>query len=316
MKVDNNRLSVFSGSSNPELAREICEHLDIPLGRSTIKQFSDGETFVKLEENVRGNDVFIIQSTSKPANDHIMELALMIDACKRASAQRINAVIPYYGYGRQDRKAEPRVPISAKTVADILEKLGIQRVISMDLHADQIQGFFNIPVDHLFAAKIFVDFIAEKLSDNAVIVSPDSGGAERARFFAKQLHAGLAIIDKRRPKANVAEVMNIIGDVEGKDCIVLDDMIDTAGTITKAAKAIKDAGAASVRAVATHGVLSGPAIERLKDSAFSEIYLSNTIRLPPEKRIDKIQTLSVASLIARAIKRVHNEESVSTLFLE
>ncbi len=308
-------LLVVSGGANQPLANEICQYLGIPPGRASIKRFSDGEISVKLEDNVRGRDVFIIQPTSAPANDHLMELLLMIDALRRASASRITCVLPYYGYGRQDRKVEPRVPISARVVADLIESMGPDRMMCMDLHADQIQGFFRVPVDHLYAAPVFVKYIREKIQSDVVVVSPDSGGVERARFLARQINAGLAIIDKRRPRANVAEVMNVIGDVQDRVCILYDDMIDTGGTITKAAEALKKNGAKSVLACATHGVLSGPAIERLRDSILDEVILTNSINLPEDKRIDKITTLSVAQLCGEAIRRIHNEESVSSLFL-
>ena len=281
----NYELLVFSGTGNEPLAREICDYLGLSPGKILIKKFSDGEILVKLEENVRGRDVFIIQPTSSPANDNIMELILMIDALRRSSAYRITAVIPYYGYGRQDRKSEPRVPISARVMADLIESMFPNRILTMDLHADQIQGFFQMPMDHLYAAPIFVDYLKEKRLDEPVIVSPDSGGVERARFLARQIRAGLAIIDKRRPRANESEVMHVIGDVENRTCIIYDDMIDTAGTITKAATALKDNGASSVMACATHAVLSGPAIENLRNSALDEIIFSNSINLPDEKKI-------------------------------
>jgi ribose-phosphate pyrophosphokinase len=255
-------LAVFSGNSNRPLAEEICANLSIELGKATIKRFSDGEIAVKIEENVRGRDVFIIQPVSNPANDNLMELLLMIDAVRRASARRITAVIPYYGYGRQDRKVEPRVPISARVVADLIETTGPNRVLTMDLHADQIQGFFNIPVDHLFFSAVLQKYIISKNMEDLVIVSPDSGGAERARFLGKKVNGSLAIIDKRRPQANESVVMNIIGDVKGKNCLLLDDMMDTAGTICKAATALLDNGAKTVMCCATHGVLSGTAVTR------------------------------------------------------
>lgn len=308
-------LIIFSGNANQPLVQEICSYLGLPLGQAMVKQFSDGEISVKLGENVRGRDVFIIQPTSAPANDNLMELILMLDACRRASASRITAVIPYYGYGRQDRKSEPRVPISARVVAELLEAMLPDRLITMDLHADQIQGFFQIPVDHLYAAPVFVDYIRNQGYNDPVVVSPDSGGVERARFLARQINAGLAIIDKRRPRANESEIMHVIGDVKGKTCILYDDMIDTAGTITKAAEALKKNGAEAVIACATHGVLSGPAIDRLDASELSEIIVSNTIQLPADKKLDKITTLSVAPLVGEAIRRIHNEESVSSLFL-
>jgi len=308
-------LLLISGNSNRPLSEEIAKYLNQRLADVIIKKFSDGEISVKINENIRGKDVFIIQPTSAPANDHIMELLLTIDAVRRASAKRITAVIPYYGYGRQDRKPEPRVPISARLVADIIQVTGLDRVLTVDLHADQIQGFFHIPVDNLYAAPVFIQYLKESHFSEPVVVSPDSGGVERARYLAWHINAGLAIIDKRRPQANVAEIMNVIGDVEGKECILYDDMIDTAGTITKAAKALKDNGAKRVIACATHPVLSGPAIQRIEESVLDEVIFSNTIYLPEEKRIRKIKILSIAKLIGEAIRRIHNEESVSSLFL-
>lgn len=308
-------LLLISGNSNRPLSEEIAKYLNQRLADVVIKKFSDGEISVKINENIRGKDVFIIQPTSAPANDHIMELLLTIDAVRRASAKRITAVIPYYGYGRQDRKPEPRVPISARLVADIIQVTGLDRVLTVDLHADQIQGFFHIPVDNLYAAPIFIQYLKESHFSEPVVVSPDTGGVERARYLARYINAGLAIIDKRRPQANVAEIMNVIGDVEGKECILYDDMIDTAGTITKAAKALKDNGAKRVIACATHPVLSGPAIQRIEESVLDEVIFSNTIYLPEEKRIRKIKILSIAKLIGEAIRRIHNEESVSSLFL-
>jgi len=308
-------LLLISGNSNRPLSEEIAKYLNQRLADVVIKKFSDGEISVKINENIRGKDVFIIQPTSAPANDHIMELLLTIDAVRRASAKRITAVIPYYGYGRQDRKPEPRVPISARLVADIIQVTGLDRVLTVDLHADQIQGFFHIPVDNLYAAPVFIQYLKESHFSEPVVVSPDSGGVERARYLARHINAGLAIIDKRRPQANVAEIMNVIGDVEGKECILYDDMIDTAGTITKAAKALKDNGAKRVIACATHPVLSGPAIQRIEESVLDEVIFSNTIHLPEEKRIRKIKILSIAKLIGEAIRRIHNEESVSSLFL-
>ncbi len=306
---------IFSGNSNLPLAEEICAYLRMPLGKATVKQFSDGEISVKLEENVRGRDVFFLQPTSSPANDNLMELLLMIDAARRASAYRITPVIPYYGYGRQDRKNEPRVPISGRVVADLIETMMPKRVVTMDLHADQIQGFFRIPVDNLRAAPVFVDYLRKKNFSDPVVVSPDAGGTERSRFLARQINAGLAIIDKRRPRANESEVMHVIGDVKGKTCIIYDDMIDTAGTIGKAAQALRNNGAEYVMACATHAVLSGPAIERLNAAPIDQVVLTNSIRLPEEKKIDKITVLSVAALVGEAIRRIHNEESVSSLFL-
>ncbi len=314
--MDNGILKIFSGSSNPALTREICNYIGLAPGEIELKSFSDGEKSVKISENVRGADVFVIQATSNPANEYIIELMLILDALRRASAQRITVVMPYYGYGRQDRKVEPRVPISAKVIAKMVETVGADRVLAMDLHADQIQGFFDIPVDHLFAATVLINYFMELKMENLVIVSPDSGGAERARFFAKYLNAELAIIDKRRERANESEVMHIIGDVNGKDCIIIDDMIDTAGTIVNGANALVKAGASRVLAAASHGVLSGPAIERLKNSKIEQIVLTNSIHLPDEKKLPNMKILSVASLIGDAIQYIHNEMSVSTLFLK
>ena len=272
-----NNLAIFSGSSNKPLAESICNHLGIPVGKIILKKFSDGEISVKIDENVRGRDVFVIQSISNPANDHLMELILILDALRRASARRITCVIPYYGYGRQDRKVEPRVPISARVVADLLQSMSPDRILTMDLHADQIQGFFHIPVDHLYYSVVLVEYIRSKNIQDLVIVSPDSGGAERARFLGKRVNASLAIIDKRRQRANESEVMNVIGDIENRHCIILDDMIDTAGTISKAAVALLNKGAKTVMCCATHAVLSGEATEKLNSVNFSEIILSDTI---------------------------------------
>jgi ribose-phosphate pyrophosphokinase len=306
---------VFSGNANIPLAKEISSLLSLPMGKSNVKQFSDGESWVKIEENVRGRDIFVVQSISYPSNDNLMELLLMIDALRRASARRITAVIPYYGYGRQDRKVEPRVPISARLVADLIQAPGPNRVLTMDLHADQIQGFFHIPVDHLFFSAVLYEYIKNKEISDLVVVSPDSGGAERARFLGKKLNANLAIIDKRRPQANESIVMNIIGDVRDKNCLLLDDMIDTAGTICKGAKALLENGAKSVICCATHGVLSGDAVNNLNSTDFTEIVLSNTIQIPESKNINKLKTLSVAPIFAEAIQRIHNEESISSLFI-
>jgi ribose-phosphate pyrophosphokinase len=306
---------VFSGNANIPLAKEISSLLGLPMGKSNVKQFSDGESWVKIEENVRGRDIFVVQSISYPSNDNLMELLLMIDALRRASARRITAVIPYYGYGRQDRKVEPRVPISARLVADLIQAPGPNRVLTMDLHADQIQGFFHIPVDHLFFSAVLYEYIKNKEISDLVVVSPDSGGAERARFLGKKLNANLAIIDKRRPQANESIVMNIIGDVRDKNCLLLDDMIDTAGTICKGAKALLENGAKSVICCATHGVLSGDAVNNLNSTEFTEIVLSNTIQIPESKNINKLKTLSVAPIFAEAIQRIHNEESISSLFI-
>ena len=308
-------IKVFSGQSNIPLVDKITEYMGIEPGKIEIKRFSDGEVSIKIKENVRGADVFIIQSTGYPANENIMELLLIMDAFRRASARRITVVLPYYGYGRQDRKSEPRVPISAKVVAQILQSCGANRVLAMDLHADQIQGFFDIPVDHLFAAPIIVEYLKKKEIKDIMIVSPDSGGAERARFFAKHLNSNLAIIDKRREKANESEVMHIIGEVKGKTCIMIDDMIDTAGTIAKGAQALADHGAKSVIAAATHGVLSGPAIERLEKSPIEQLIVTDTLALPKEKLMKSMTVLTVAPLIGEAILRIHDERSVSTLFI-
>lgn len=309
-------LKIFSGRSNQKLAQEVAEAIGAKLGDIEIKTFSDGELSVKITENIRGADVFLIQSTSYPANDNIVELLLIMDALRRASARRIATVIPYYGYGRQDRKVEPRVPISAKVMAKLIENSGANRVLAMDLHADQIQGFFDIPVDHLFAASVIIEYLQTLNLQDLVIVSPDSGGAERARFYAKYLNASMAIIDKRRERANESEVMNIIGNVENKNCILIDDMIDTAGTISHAASALKKAGAKTIIAAATHGVLSGPAMERLDNAPIEQLVVCNTIEIPKEKYIKKLKVLSVAKLIGEAIARIHEERSVSTLFIK
>jgi ribose-phosphate pyrophosphokinase len=308
-------LAIFSGNSNIPLAESICNNLNIPLGKIILKQFSDGEISVKIDENVRGRDVFIVQPVSYPANDNLMELILILDAVRRASARRITAVIPYYGYGRQDRKVEPRVPISARVVADLIQSMSPNRVLTMDLHADQIQGFFHIPVDHLYYSPVLIEYLKSKNIPDLVVVSPDSGGAERARFLGKRINASLAIIDKRRQRANESEVMNVIGDIDNKNCIILDDMIDTAGTISKAAQALLDKGAKTVICCATHGVLSGDAVEKLNSVNFSEIILSDTINIPESKKINKLKKISVGKLFADAIDRIHNEESISTLFI-
>lgn len=305
---------IFAGNSNPELAEEIASIMGKPLGRSTVGKFSDGEISVNLWETVRGLDTYIIQSTCDPVNDNLMELLIMIDAMKRASAGRINAVIPYYGYARQDRKAKARDPITAKLVADIISSAGADRVVTMDLHASQIQGYFNIPVDHLLGMPILVKHFKEMRIDDLVIVSPDHGSVRRARNMAHPLDAPIAIIDKRRPKANVSEIMNIIGDIEGKNAILVDDIIDTAGTIANAANALKDLGAKEVFACSTHAVLSGPAIERIQESAISEMILLNTIPLPEKKKLDKIKVLSVAPLFAEAMIRIFTNDSISRLF--
>lgn len=315
-KMSGSTLKLFSGSSNPELAKEIADYLGISLARIQLNRFSDGETSVRIEENVRGDDVFIVQSTSSPSNDHIMELLLMVDAAFRASASRITAVIPYFGYARQDRKVEPRVPISAKVVANVIQATGTDRVLTMDLHADQIQGFFDIPVDNLFASPIVIDYLKTLNLKEVVVVSPDSGGADRARFLAKNINAGLAIIDKRRPEANVAEVSHVIGDVDGKNCILIDDMVDTGGSIAKAAEALRDHGAEDVYCTFTHPVLSGEAPRKLYSAGFEEIITTNTISVNTEKKVPSMKILSIAPLFGEAIRRIHNGESVSSLFLK
>ncbi len=309
-------LKVFSGNANPALAKEICAHMGISLGAATVSSFSDGEIRVKIEENVRGADVFVVQSCCAPVNTSIIELLIMIDALKRSSASRITAVIPYFGYARQDRKDEPRVPITAKLMADLITTAGADRVLTMDLHAGQIQGFFNIPVDHLYATPVLLDYISKRGIKDLVVVSPDAGGVERARAFAKRLQANLAIIDKRREGPNNAQIMNIIGEVEGRSTLLVDDMIDTGGTIVQGAKACSDKGARMVWAGCTHPVLSGPALERLQKSTLTEVVVTNTIPLNgKEQQCPKLKVLSVAPLLGEAIKRIHEEESVSSLFV-
>jgi ribose-phosphate pyrophosphokinase len=308
-------LKVFSLNSNLPLAREIADVIGVELGKNTVTRFSDGEVQINIDESIRGCDVYVIQSTSSPVNEHLMELLIMIDALKRASAKTINIVMPYYGYARQDRKARAREPITAKLVADLIETAGATRVITLDLHAPQIQGFFDIPIDHLMGVPILADYFKNKALDgNLVVVSPDHGGVTRARKMAERLKAPIAIIDKRRPRPNVAEVMNIVGNIEGKVAILIDDIIDTAGTITLAANALVENGAAEVYACCTHPVLSGPAIERIDNSKIKELVITNSICLPEVKRSEKIVHLSVAPLIGEAIIRVHEEQSVSTLF--
>lgn len=307
-------ITLLSGNANRELAKEIADHIGVSLGECTVGRFMDGEIQIKLGESVRGSNVFVIQPTSAPVNEHLMELLIMIDALKRASAKSINVVIPYYGYARQDRKARARDPITAKLVANLLDKAGATRIICMDLHVGQIQGFFDIPLDHLVAMPILAHYFIEKRLENPVVVSPDPGSVARARAFAERLGATLAIIDKRRPEANVAEVMNIIGEIDGKTAILIDDMIDTAGTITLGAKALIERGARGVYACCTHPVLSGQGVERLQQSDIIEVVVTNTITLPKEKRIEKIKVLSVAELIAEAILRVHTNRSISQLF--
>ena len=309
-------LALFAGNSNIELAQSICRHIGVKLGDARVKTFSDGEIRVEIKENVRGKDVFVLQSTCAPVNDHLVELLLMIDAFKRSSAQRITAVVPYYGYARQDKKVVPRVPISARLVADLITAAGANRVITMDLHAGQIQGFFNIPVDNLFAAPVLLAYIKESFKNDTVIVSPDAGGVERARAFAKRLDTQLAIIDKRRTAPNQAEAMNVVGDVEGKIAVILDDMVDTAGTLCQAAGALKDHGALEVHACCAHAILSGPAVERLGDSDIKTVVVTNTIPLSENaKGFEKIRVLSVSKLLAEAIHRCHTGSSVSSLFV-
>ncbi len=311
-----NHFKVFSGTANPALTQEICDCLGCPLGSAMIRNFADGETHLQIQENVRGADVFLVQPTCTPVDHSLMELLLMIDAFKRASAERITAVLPYYGYARQDRKDKPRMPISAKLVASLLERAGANRILALDLHAAQIQGFFDIPVDHLFAAPVMVEYFESTRRRDLIIVSPDAGGVERARAFAKRLNAPLAIIDKRRTEVNVAEVMNIIGDVRGKYCLIVDDLVDTAGTLVKGVEALLAQGAAGVSACATHAVLSGPAVERTCQSSLDELVVTNSIPLRPEaEACGKIRTLSVAPLLARAIQSIHEGGSVSTLFI-
>ena len=308
---------LFTGTAHADLAREVASGLGIQLGDATVATFSDGEISVRLNENVRGSDVFVLQPTSMPVNYNIMELLLITDALKRASVGRITAVIPYYGYARQDRKVQPRVPISAKLVADLITAVGTNRVLTVDLHAGQIQGFFNIPVDNLYASPILLDYIKKKYdTDHLVIVSPDAGGVERARAFAKRLQCSIAIVDKRREKANECEVMNVIGDVSGKDALILDDMVDTAGTMTQAAAALKEKGARKVSAACTHAVLSGAAVERINNSALAEIIATNTIPLDSKKeQLKQLTVLSIAPLLGEAIKRIHEESSISSLFV-
>ena len=316
MNTHGNSIKVFSGNANPKLAEDIAKRLSLPVGKAKIHTFSDGETAADIAETVRGSDVFVVQSTCSPVNDHLMELLIMIDAFRRASAGRITAVVPYYGYARQDRKIKARDPITAKLVADIITASGADRVLTMDLHAAQIQGFFDIPVDHLVGVPLLARHYAQRHFDgpDLVVVSPDLGSVTRARNFASRLGAPIAIIDKRRPRSNVAEVMNIIGDIAGKRAILVDDMLDTGGTFVKAAEALIADGAKEVYACCTHGVLSGPAIERLQESPIKELVITDTIPLPPEKQIDKIRVLSVASVFAQAIERIYSEQPVSTLF--
>ena len=310
------RVKVFTGNANPALVTEVCKELGCETGASAVRMFADGEIHLQINENVRGVDVFAIQPTCTPVERHLFELLLMIDALKRASAERITAVLPYYGYARQDRKDKPRVPISAKLIASLLERAGADRVLALDLHAAQIQGFFDVPVDHLFAAPVMVDYFESMRGENLTVVSPDAGGVERARAFAKRLGSPLSIIDKRRTDVNVAEVMHIIGDVEGQHCLIVDDLIDTAGTLVKATEALLKQGARSVRACATHAVLSGPAVERIENSELEEVIVTNSIPLPDQADdCKRIKPLSVAPLLAKAIQSIHEDGSVSTLFV-
>ncbi|MDQ0233351.1 ribose-phosphate diphosphokinase [Metabacillus malikii] len=313
-RYGDSNLKIFTLNSNPALAKEIADIIGVELGKSSVTRFSDGEIQINIEESIRGCDVYIIQSTSGPVNEHLMELLIMIDALKRASAKTINIVIPYYGYARQDREARAREPITAKLVANLIETAGSTRVITLDMHAPQIQGFFDIPIDHLMGVPILGEYFLEKQLEDIVIVSPDHGGVTRARKLADKLKAPIAIIDKRRPRPNVVEVMNIVGNIEGKTAILIDDIIDTAGTITLAANALVENGAKEVYACCTHPVLSGPAIERIQNSKIKELVVTNTIALPEEKRIEKLVELSVAPLISEAIIRVHEKQSVSLLF--
>src|SRR6266516_1472352 len=320
VRVDD-KFKIFCGTANEPLADAVCEFLGMTRGQAMVRRFADGEAYVQIQENVRGADVFIMQPTCRPVDQHLMELLLMIDAAKRASARRITAVIPYYGYSRQDRKDKPRVPISSKLVADLLTTAGADRALIVDLHAPQLQGFFNIPVDHLFASPVLVDHFKKLLLPNLTVVSPDAGGVERARFFAKKVDAALAIVDKRRVEANVAEVMNVIGDVHGRTCLIIDDLIDTAGTLVKTASALVENGASEVYACCSHPVLSPPAVENLLASCIKEVVVTNTIPLSPEAEAatiaqgGKINVLSIAGLIGRAIQSIHEETSVSKLFL-
>jgi ribose-phosphate pyrophosphokinase len=311
-----NELKVFTGNGNPRLGQAVCEYLRIPLGDWRVVQFSDGELYCQILENVRGTDVFVVQPTCPPVNENIMELLIAVDALRRSSAARITAVVPYYGYARQDRKDKPRVPISAKLVANLLQAAGVDRALFMDLHAPAIQGFFDVPVDHLFAAPVLLEWIEEQHFDNLIVVSPDAGGVERARFYAKRLESDLAIIDKRRVEANVAETMNVIGDVDGRTAVIVDDIVDTAGTLVGSVGALKEKGAASVIACFSHAVLSGPALNRLEASEVERVVVTDTIPLSEEKaRFQKIKVLSVAKLLGEAIARIHSNSSVSSLFV-
>jgi ribose-phosphate pyrophosphokinase len=308
-------LKVFTGSAHRALGEAIARYLEVPLGRAHLSRFSDGEVWFQIQDNVRGADVFVVQPTAPPVNENLMELLLMLDAFKRSSASRLTAVVPYYGYARQDRKDKPRVPISAKLVADLLSAAGSDRILTMDLHAAQIQGFFDIPVDHLFAAPVIMDYVWSLNLPDLTVVSPDAGGVERARAYAKRLEANLAIVDKRRDQPNVAEVHNVIGEVEGRTALIVDDIVDTGGTLTKVAEAIKAAGAREVLASSSHAVLSGDAIHRIAKSPLSKLIVTDSIPLAPEKRIDKVVVLSIGELLAKAIKNIHEETSVTSLFV-
>lgn len=312
-----NHLKLFTGNANPELAESVAQYLDVDVGKALVGTFSDGEVNVEIQENVRGCDCFVLQSTCAPANTHVMELLIMIDALRRSSARRITAVLPYYGYARQDRKVRPRLPISAKLVADLISTAGTDRLLCIDLHAGQIQGFFNIPVDNLYATPVLLDAIRSRWGGEPLtMISPDAGGVERARAYAKRLNASLAIIDKRREAANVAEVMNIVGDVKGRTCVIVDDIVDTAGTLTEAARALRGAGAGRVSAAITHPVLSGPAIKRISESSLDELVITDTVPLSPEaKDCEQLRVVSIAHLLSEAIRRINNEESVSSLFV-
>ena len=313
VSLSRSQMLLLSGSANRALAEEVAHHLGQPLCALTIKRFADGEIFVKIDENVRGRDVYIVQSTNPPA-ENLMELLLLMDAAKRASAARVTAVIPYFGYARQDRKDQPRVAISAKLMANMVSVAGADRVLGMDFHQHQMQGFFDLPVDHLYAAPVFVNHFRQKQLKDPVVVAPDVGSAKMARGFAKRLNATLAIIDKRRPSANIAEVVNVVGEVSGRDCVIPDDMIDTAGTMSEAVHALKRLGARDIYCCATHALLSGPAVDRLQASPVSEVVVTNTIAIPPERRFDRLKVLSIAQLVSKAIGYTHSDQSVSSLF--
>ncbi|MBN1794973.1 MAG: ribose-phosphate pyrophosphokinase [Candidatus Omnitrophica bacterium] len=311
------KISVFTGNAHPALAQEICDHLDVPLSRARVGRFSEGEISVKIEENVRGKDVFVVQPTCPPPNEHLMELLIMLDALRRASARRITAVVPYFGYARQDRKDQPRVPITAKLVANLITVAGANRVLTIDLHAGQLQGFFDLPLDNLYAINVFVDHVMEMNIDDLAVVSPDVGGIKMARAYAKRFGAALAIVDKRRLSPDSTEVMNIMGDVKGKNVLIIDDIIATAGSICEASVALKAAGARDIFAAITHPVLSGPALERLEKAPIKTLFVTNTIPLDDrKKRCSKIEMITIASLLAEAIQRIHNEASISELFVE